>query len=119
VPPTRMIESRSKGLVAFSGKLPYITSMTTMTATARLEARISPDLHQLVQRAARLQGRSLTDFVVSVVREAANKAIEQSHVLELSREDQLAFADALIHPPKPNEALRKAATRHRQLVERD
>ena len=90
-----------------------------MTATARLEARITPDLHRQIKQAAQIQGRSLTDFIVSVVREAASKAIEQAHVVELSREDQVAFANALIHPPAPNQALKKAAQRHRQMVEND
>jgi uncharacterized protein (DUF1778 family) len=93
--------------------------MTVSAVSARLEARITPDLLRQIKQAAQLQGRSLTDFVVSVVREAASKAIEQSHVVELSREDQMAFAEALIQPPEPNDALRRAATRHRQMVEGD
>ncbi len=73
----------------------------------------------MIQCAAQLQGRSLTDFVVSVVREAASKAIEQSHVVELSREDQAAFAQAILHPPSPNDALKRAAKRHKRSVALD
>ena len=90
--------------------------MTAMVAMSRLEARISSDLHRKVKRAAELQGRSLTDFVVSVLQDASRKAIEQSEVLELSRLDQEAFARALLKPPAPAVALRRAAARHRKLL---
>ena len=56
--------------------------MTTTTfppavspATARLEARISTDLHAMLKRAAELQGRTVTDFVVTAVQEAAQRSI--------------------------------------------
>ena len=35
--------------------------MTTSSSTARLEARISPDLHAMLKRVAELQGRTMTD----------------------------------------------------------
>jgi uncharacterized protein (DUF1778 family) len=35
--------------------------------TARLEARISTELHAMLKRAAQIQGRTVTDFVVAAV----------------------------------------------------
>jgi len=35
--------------------------------SARLEARISPETKALIQRAANLQGKSLTDFTVTIL----------------------------------------------------
>ena len=49
------------------GNRPYIAPRRIATmaqAAARLEARISPELSTLLKRAADLQGRSVTDFVV-------------------------------------------------------
>lgn len=86
------------------------------TPTARLEARISPDLHALLKRAAELRGCTLTDFVVSAVREAAQRAIEQSEIIRLSLADQECFARALLTPPEPAPALKRAFARRRQLV---
>ena len=43
--------------------------MAVATTTARLEARISSDLHSMLRRAAELQGRTMTDFVVSAVQD--------------------------------------------------
>jgi len=45
---------------------------------ARLEARISPDVLALLKRAAEIEGRSLTDFVVAAARQAAEKTIVQA-----------------------------------------
>jgi uncharacterized protein (DUF1778 family) len=49
--------------------------MSQTTSTARLEARISTDLHAMLKRAAEIQGRTLTDFVVAAVQAAAQPAI--------------------------------------------
>ncbi len=84
--------------------------------TARLEARISADLHTMLKRAAELQGRSVTDFVVSTVQEAARQTIQQPEILTLSLADQECFAKALLSPPKPNAALKRAFKRHDKLI---
>jgi len=67
--------------------------------SARLEARIAPDALAVVKRAAELQGRSVSDFVVAAAQEAAHRAIEETQIIRLSVEDQRRFAEALINPP--------------------
>lgn len=42
----------------------------------RLEARLTTEQKRLVERAAALQGRTVTDFVLSGVQDAAQRAIE-------------------------------------------
>lgn len=83
------------------------------TTSARLEARITPELRDMLKRAAELQGRSMTDFVISAVQEAAAKAIEQTTTIRLSMEDERRFAEALIHPPVANAALNRAFERRK------
>ena len=85
-------------------------------STARLEARISKELYATLRRAAELQNRTITDFVISAVQDAAQKAFEQTEVLRLSLEDQERFAEALLSPPKAAPALKRAFARHRKLV---
>ncbi|MBN5380155.1 DUF1778 domain-containing protein [Serratia marcescens] len=87
--------------------------MMASTTSARLEARITPELRDMLKRAAELQGRSMTDFVISAVQEAAAKAIEQTTTIRLSMEDERRFAEALIHPPVANSALTRAFERHK------
>lgn len=86
------------------------------SATARLEARISPDLHSTIKRAAEIQGRTMTDFVVHALQSAASQAIEQAQQVRLTLEDQEAFANALIEPPQANAALERAFAKAKQLL---
>jgi len=90
--------------------------MPSATSTARLEARISTELHAMLKRAAEIQGRSLTDFVVSAAQEAAQRAIEQGEVVRLSLSDSERFAQALLSPPDPSPVLERAFARRRKLV---
>lgn len=79
--------------------------------TPRIDARVSPEVKERIRYAAELQGRNMTDFMVATLVEAANRTIEEHHILRLSIEDSRVFADALLKPPKPNEALIRAAKR--------
>ena len=89
------------------------------TATiARLEARLPAEVHALLKRAAEIEGRSLTDFVVSAAREAARKTIEEASMIKLSAEDQQRFAESLIDPAPLTPAMERAISRHRRLLGR-
>ena len=57
-----------------------------------------------LKRAAEIQGRTLTDFVVAAADEAACRAIEQTEIIRLSLEGQRQFAEAILNPPAPNKA---------------
>jgi putative addiction module CopG family antidote len=84
--------------------------------TARLEARITADVQALVRRAANLEGRTVSDFIVTAAVDAATRTITQMQVIRLSGEDALAFARAMIDPAKPSAGLRKSFERHRDLI---
>ncbi len=84
--------------------------------SARLEARISHDLHVVVKRAAEIQGRTMTDFVAHALQAAAFQAIEQADHVRMSLADQEAFAKSLISPAKPNAALKRAFAKANKLL---
>jgi uncharacterized protein (DUF1778 family) len=84
--------------------------------TARIEARIAPDALAIVKRAAELQGRSVSDFVVAAAQDAAQRTIEETQIIRLSLEDQRAFAEAILNPPAPTPALKRAFRRRRDLI---
>ena len=82
--------------------------MPSASATARLEARISAELHATLKRAAELQDRTVTDFVIAAVQEAAQRAIREAGVLTLS----LGRSGAICPRPAPaTEAERRVETR--------
>lgn len=87
----------------------------TPNTTARLEARLPVDVHALLKRAAEIEGRTLTDFVVAAASAAAKKTIEDAELLRLSAEDQQRFAEALIEPPPLAPAMKRAIKRQPRL----
>ena len=84
----------------------------------RLEARISPALKDKFQRAAAARGQTLTEFVVSVLAEAADRTVREQEIIELTERDQRAFAEALLSPSgRPTSKLVEAVAMHRRRVE--
>ena len=86
------------------------------TRGERLEARITADQKALIQRAAELEGRSVTDYVVSSVQDAARRTVEAHDVTVLSAAESRAFVDALLDPPPVNDRLRDSVRRHRAMT---
>jgi uncharacterized protein (DUF1778 family) len=86
------------------------------TRSTRLEARLSPETLAVVKRAAEIEGRSVSDFVVAAARQAAQRTIAETQIIRLSVADQRTLAEALGAPPKPTPALRRARTAHRRLI---
>ncbi|MET4701411.1 uncharacterized protein (DUF1778 family) [Constrictibacter sp. MBR-5] len=84
------------------------------TRGERLEARVTAEQKNLIERAAALQGRTLTDFVLTSVQDAARRAIEEHHQLALSVRDSEAFVDALMNPQPVNDRLRDTVRRYRE-----
>jgi uncharacterized protein (DUF1778 family) len=82
--------------------------------SARLEARISVEQKALLQQAATLSGRTLSEFIVASAQEAASHIIQANETIRLSRAEQVAFVSALLDPPVPNARLRKAAAAYRK-----
>ena len=81
----------------------------------RIEARLSSEAKAVIQRAADISGRSMSDFIVTSALEAAKETIREHAVIVLSARDSETFVEALLNPAGPNEALLAAAHRHREL----
>ena len=85
--------------------------------TARIEARIAPDVLAAVKRAAEIEGRSVSDFVVDAARQAAERTIEGAQIIRLSLADQARVAALLAAPPAPSAGLDRAMDAHRKLIQ--
>ena len=84
------------------------------TRAQRLEARVTAEQKSLIERAAALQGRTVTDFVLASVQDAARRAIEEYHQLTLSVRDSEAFVSALLKAEPVNDRLRDTVRRYRE-----
>ena len=93
------------------------THITSSAArSARIEARLHPDTLAVVKRAAELQGRSLSEFVVAAAENAALAMIEEASIIRLSAADQVQFVDMLLNPPQEAPAMQRARAHHRRLI---
>ncbi len=88
----------------------------TTVKSKRLEARVTEQQRELIQRAADVSGRSLTDFIVSSLQTAAEETLRAYQEIELTTRSAEAFVNSLLDPPAPNEHLRAAANRYRVLT---
>ena len=79
----------------------------------RVFARLSPEQKQLMQRAADLEHRTLTDFMVDSGLRSAEEVIRRHDVITLSQEGARAFLDAVYNPKPANAYLRQATERYK------
>jgi uncharacterized protein (DUF1778 family) len=83
----------------------------------RIRARIAPEVLAVVKRAAAMQGRTASDFVVAAAQEAAHRAIAEAQLIRLSVEDQRRFVELLLDPPASAPALERARETHARLIQ--
>lgn len=84
--------------------------------TARVEARIAPEALAVVRRAAELQGRSVSDFLVAAALKDAHQTIEDAQIIRLSVDDQLRFAERLLSPAPLAPAMQRALKARKRLI---
>lgn len=82
----------------------------------RLVARVNADQKRLFQRAAALQGRTLSDFVIASVQEAAQRAIRDQEVITLGARDSAAFVAGLLNPPLVDDRLPETIRHYADLM---
>jgi uncharacterized protein (DUF1778 family) len=73
--------------------------MDKVIKNARLEVRVTLEQKQLMERAAGLRGQNLTEFMISVLAEAATQTIKDRETIDLTERDRQAFAAELLNPP--------------------
>lgn len=92
--------------------------MPQTNRSSRIEARIAPEALATVKRAALLQGRSVSDFVVAAAEAEAHRTIRENQLIALSLADQRRFVDALLNPAPINDAMVRARAAHEALIEK-
>ncbi len=78
--------------------------------------RFSANTLAVVKHAAKLEGRSVNDFIAIAARKAAHRTIQQTQIILLSTKEQRHFVEVLLDPPALAPALKRAQQAHAQLV---
>jgi uncharacterized protein (DUF1778 family) len=82
----------------------------------RLGFRLDGETKALIERAAQLSRRKVSDFCVTALNDTARRTIAEHETLVLSERDRKTFFDALVNPPKPSERLVRALAEHKRRV---
>jgi len=80
---------------------------TTLAKRDTLNIRIKPEERNLIDRAATSLGKNRTDFILDAARHAAEEALLDRTVLNVSPEIFAEFLAQLDAPPQPNDRLRR------------
>ncbi|MBZ5610423.1 MAG: DUF1778 domain-containing protein [Acidobacteriia bacterium] len=82
----------------------------------RFDARLNQDQKLLIQRAADLEGRSMTDFVLHSAEAAAERTLQDRAMLILTARETQTFVDAILNPLEPGPVLRAAVHRYKNQI---
>ena len=82
----------------------------------RFDARLKEDQKLLIQRAADLEGRTMTDFVLHSAEAAAERTLQERAMLILSARETETFVNAILNPAEPGSVLRDAVRRYRNQI---
>jgi len=82
----------------------------------RLGFRLDEQTKDLIERAAYLECRKVTEFCVAVLADAARRTIAEHETLMLSERDREVFFDTLMSPPQANERLIRALAEHKRRI---
>jgi uncharacterized protein (DUF1778 family) len=69
-----------------------------------------------MEKAAFLRGQNLTEFMVSVLVEAATQTIKDRELLDLTERDRTTFAETLLNPPAPSKQAQADAQWYEQMM---
>lgn len=72
-----------------------------------LNIRIKPEERNLIDRAAKLRGKNRTDFILDVVRLAAEETLYNQTIIHANYDAYAKFLAQLEKQPSPNSRLRK------------
>ncbi|ECG8304933.1 DUF1778 domain-containing protein [Salmonella enterica subsp. enterica] len=81
----------------------------------RIDLRLNENDKHMIEEAAAMTNQSISQFMVSTASERAAEVIDQHRRLLLNEESWNLVMDAIINPPAPNDRLKRAANRLREL----
>lgn len=82
----------------------------------RLGFRLDALTKSLIEQAARIEQRKVTDYCLGALTEAARRTIAERESIVLTSRDRELFFKAITDPPKPGKRLIRALAEHKRRV---
>ena len=92
--------------------------MPTTLPNERIDLRTSPEIKELIVRAASTAGVSVSSFLLGAGQERARQVLTENESITLTSRDWKAFVKALDNTEKPRPQLAAAMKRHRTWQQR-
>ena len=108
----RIGEAAATGIFFEEDRNSEETQTMTSPKTERLEARLTIEQRALIEHAAAVEGRSISEFVVGAAQAAAREVIEKHEIIRLTESQSRSLVESLLASPPPNGALRRAKAAH-------
>lgn len=86
------------------------------TKQERINLRLQRNAKRVIERAASLEGKTVSSFILSSALARAEKTIHEHEVLVLNKRDSEALFNALAKPIKFNDALSNALKSHDERI---
>lgn len=74
-------------------------TQTTDTPTHAVNLRVRGDIRALIDRAAKAQGKTRSEFMIDAARRAAEESLLDQALVRVDQETYDHFLDVLDHPP--------------------
>lgn len=78
----------------------------TAVRNERIELRVNAEVKAMLERAAFLQHKTLSAYLMESALLKAKNDLKDSEIITLQEKDRERFFSALMSPPAPNEALK-------------
>ncbi|MCW5700405.1 MAG: DUF1778 domain-containing protein [Rhodospirillales bacterium] len=82
----------------------------------RINLRLDAGAKQRLEKAASIEGRTVSGFILTSALASADQAIRDHATMTLSERDAEAFFDAILNPPQPGNKLVAAIKEYRERV---
>lgn len=84
-------------------------------ARARINTRVSKEVHARLEEASELVGATVNQFVLQAALKEADRVIEHERVIAPSASDAKMILESLDRPVRPNAKLRVALKRYKEV----
>ena len=92
-------------------------AQTNIARSERINLRLSGMAKRRIERAASVEGKTVSAYILSSALENAEKTMDRYQTTALAQEDAIRFFHALENPPPPNDRLLASLDEHERRVD--
>lgn len=96
--------------------MPTIARKKSRKSSARLDVRLRSDNKALIEEAATLSGKTVSEYVVSTLLQQSTEVLKRHRYIRLSNRDRDQFLALLDAPDEPSASLTHAARKYKRML---